>query len=52
MEDFPGVTSMGILNQIQQMIGEFKCEPENFTGRLIFMSMFNDIVRDTEGNDV
>ena len=42
---------MGILNQIQQMIGEFKCEPENFTGRLIFMSMFNDIVWDVKGND-
>ena len=42
---------MGILNQIQQMMGVLQCEPENFTGRVIFMSMFNDIVWDAEGND-
>ena len=42
---------MGILNQIQQMMGELQCEPENFTGRIIFKSMFNDIVWDTKGND-
>ena len=41
---FPGLTTMKILNQIQQMMGELQCEPENFTGRIIFMSMFNDIV--------
>ena len=37
------------LNEIQQMMGEFQCEPE--TGRIIFMSMFNDIVWDAKGND-
>ena len=42
---------MGILNQIQQMMGESQCEPENFTGRIIFMSMFNDFVWDAGGND-
>ena len=40
---FPGLTTMGILNQIEQ------CEPENFTGRIIFMSMFNDIVWGAKG---
>ena len=48
---FPGLTTMKILNQIQQMMGELQCEPENFTGRIIFMSMFNDIVWDAKGND-
>ena len=48
---FPGLTTVGILNQIQQMMGELQCEPENFTGRIIFMSMFNDIVWDAKGND-
>ena len=24
-------------------MGELQCEPENFTGRIMFMSMFNDI---------
>ena len=33
------------------MMGELQCEPENFTGRIIFMSMFNDIVWDAKGND-
>ena len=32
---FPGLTAMGILNQIQQMMRELQCEPENFTGRII-----------------
>ena len=41
---FPGITTVGILNEIQQMMGELLCEPENVTGRIIFMSMFNDIV--------
>ena len=36
--------SMGILNHIQLMMGELQCEPENFTGWIIFMSIFNDIV--------
>ena len=48
---FPGFTTVGIFNQIQQMMGELQYEPQNFTGRLIFMSMFNDIVWDAIGND-
>ena len=48
---FAGFTTLGILNQIQQMTGELQCEPENFTGRIIFMSMFNDIAWDSIGND-
>ena len=48
---FPGLTAMGNLNQIQQMMGELQCELEKFTGRIIFMSMFNDIVSDAKGND-
>ena len=46
---FPGLTTMGIL--IQQMMGELQCVPENFKDRIIFMSIFNDIVWDTKGND-
>ena len=41
---FPGSTTMGILEEFQQMMGKLQCEPENFTGRISFMSMFNDIV--------
>ena len=39
VEDFARPTTMRILSQIQQMMGELQCEPENCTGR-IFMSMF------------
>ena len=48
---FSGFTTVRILNQIQQMMGELQCDPENFTGRIIFMSMLNDIVWDAKGND-
>ena len=48
---FPGFTTVGILNEIQQTMGKIQCEPENFTDRIIFMSMFNGIVWDAEGND-
>ena len=43
-----GFTTVGILNQIQQMMGKLQCEPENFTDKIIFMSMFNDIVWDAK----
>ena len=46
---FPGFNTVAILNEIQQMMGELQCEPENFTGRIIFMSMFNDFVWDAKG---
>ena len=48
---FPGFKTVGIHHEIQQMMGKLQCEPENFTGRIIFMSMFNDIVWDAKGND-
>ena len=49
--EFAGFTAVGILNQIQQMMRELQCEPDNVTGRIIFMSMFNDIVWDAKVND-
>ena len=30
---FPGFTTLGILDEIQKMMGELQCEPENFTGK-------------------
>ena len=42
--NFPGFTTLGILSEIQKMMAELKCEPEQFQGRIIFMSMFNDII--------
>ena len=43
---FPGFTTAGILNEIQKMMGELQCDPAEFKGKIIFMSMFNDIIRD------
>ena len=43
MEAVPGITTLGILAEIQNMMAEMKCEPEHFLGRIIFMSMYNDV---------
>ena len=42
--NFPGFTTLQILAEIQTMMAEMKCEPEQFQGRIIFMSMYSDIV--------
>ena len=34
---------MKVLNEVQQMMGNLQCKPEKFTGKIIFMSMFNGI---------
>ena len=41
---FPGYTTAGILKEIQKTMGELQCDPANFTGKIMFMSMFNDII--------
>ena len=41
---FLGFTTFGLLEQIQKFMKDRQCEPEQFDGRIIFMSMFNDIV--------
>ena len=48
---FQGLTTMGVLNDIQQMTEKLHCEPENYTGKITFISMFNEIVWDANGND-
>ena len=48
---FPKFTTLAILSEIQQMMRKVQCEPENFTGKMIFMSMFNDIVWDAKENN-
>ena len=37
--NFQGFTTLGILDEIQKIMTESKCEPEHFQGRIIFMSM-------------
>ena len=47
---FPGFTTVQILAEIQNMMTEIKCEPEQFQGRIVFMSMYNDTVWREKGN--
>ena len=47
---FPGTTTLGFLEKIQILMRDLQCEPEHFKGRIIFMSMFTDIVCDAKGN--
>ena len=46
----PGFTTFGLLEQIQEFMKEQKCHPEQFKGRIIFMSMYNDIAWGEKGN--
>ena len=49
-QTYLGFTTLGILAEIQKMMTESKCEPEQFKGRIIFMSMKNDIVGRERGS--
>ena len=40
---FPGITTLSLLEQIQEFMKERQCDPEHFKDRVIFMSMYNDI---------
>ena len=47
---FPAIIALGLFEQIQNLLTNLQCEPEHVKGRIIFMSMFNDIVWDAKGN--
>ena len=47
---FPGFTTFGLLKQIQKFMEDRQCEPEQFDGRIIFMSMYSDIAWQAKGN--
>ena len=40
---FPGFTTLHLSNKVQEFMSKMSDQPEEFTGRIIFMSMFNDI---------
>ena len=40
---FPGFTTLQLVREVQELLSRLSVEPEHFTGRIIFMSMFNDI---------
>ena len=40
---FTGFTTLQLCNKVQEILSNMSTEPEDFRGRIIFMSMFNDI---------
>ena len=50
-KNFPGFTTLQILAEIQNKMTEIQCEFEQFPGRIIFMSMYIDIVCGEKGNE-
>ena len=40
---FPGFTTSQLCQKVQELLPRLSVTPEKFTGRVIFMSMFNDI---------
>ena len=47
---FPGSTTLELVHEVQKFMSKM-CEPEQFQGRIIFMSMFNDIIWWIEDNE-
>ena len=47
---FPGFTSLQLCDKISNLLSSFGQSPETFTGRILFMSMFNDISCDRYDN--
>ena len=47
---FPGFTTLQLCGKINYLLSDLGETPETFTGRILFMSMFNDISCDRKGN--
>ena len=47
---FPGFTNLQLCDKISDLLSSMGQTPETFTGRILFMSMFNDISCDKNGN--
>ena len=47
---FPGFTTLQLCGKVTDLLSNLGQTPETFTGRILFMSMFNDISCDGKGN--
>ena len=47
---FPGFTTLQLCDKINDLLSDLGQTPETFTGRILFMSMFNDISCVRKGN--
>ena len=48
---FPGFTTLQLCGKVNDLLSRLGEEPETFTRRVLFMSMFNDISCDGKGNE-
>ena len=48
---FPGFTTLQLCFKVKDLLSRLGETPENFTGRILCMSMFNDISCDSKGNE-
>ena len=48
---FPGFTTLQLCGKINDLLSDLGQTPETFTGRILFMSMFNDISCGTKDNE-
>ena len=49
---FPGFNTLQLSQEVQELLLRQNETPENFTGRIIFMSMFNDISWGSKDNKI
>ena len=47
---FPGFTTLQLCGKVNDLLSDLRETPETLTGRILFMSMFNDISCDRKGN--
>ena len=48
---FPGFDSLQLCDKVKSLLSKLGEKTETFTGRILFMSMFNDIFHDKKGNE-
>ena len=48
---FPGFTTLQLCNKVKEFLPKMSKQPEEFTGRIIFMSMFNGISWGSKDNE-
>ena len=48
---FPGFTTLELYGKVTDLLSRLGETPETFTGRILFMSMFNDISCDSKDNE-
>ena len=51
LEYFPGFTTLQLCNKVLEFMSKMSDKPEEFQGRIIFMSMFNDIIWRSTDNE-